>query len=78
MDVAFFEPPEQCDLNVGPREGGTADAAQPARRDHLHPVKTFVCILEPGAVEAVKIIFSTVPIHVVQLLVNLLFESRQE
>ena len=37
-------------------------------------MKTFICILEPGAVEAVKIIFSTVTKHVMQLPVDFLFE----
>jgi hypothetical protein len=38
-------------------------------------MKTFIRVIEPGEVEAIKAIFSTVAKHMMQLLVDLLFES---
>src|SRR5574338_1712069 len=74
MDVAFFEPFDQCNLNIGPGESRAADAAQPAGCHCFHPMKAFIGVIEPDEVETVDIIFGAMTEHGAQTPVEILIE----
>lgn len=75
MDIAFFEPFDQCNLNIGPGEGRAADAAQPARCHCLHPVKAFIGVFEPDEVETADVILGAMTEHGAQTPVQILIEG---